>query len=84
MCLTLPARVVAVDELGAAVETEGTVRRVLTVVVPETQVGDWVLVSAGSIVQRLDPDAATFLLATLEEANRLAAEEAASEGQRIG
>jgi hydrogenase assembly chaperone HypC/HupF len=76
MCLSFPGRVVAVDEMGAAVDTEGRLRRVLTVAVPETEVGDWVLVSAGTIVQRLDPEAARLMRESLLEASRLVMEEA--------
>jgi hydrogenase expression/formation protein HypC len=76
MCLSFPGRVVAVDELGAAVETEGRLRRVLTVAEPDTKVGDWVLVSAGSIVQRLDAESARLMREALLEASRLVMEDA--------
>jgi hydrogenase assembly chaperone HypC/HupF len=73
MCLSFPGRVVAIDELGAAVDMEGRLRRALTTFAPETQVGDWVLVSAGSIVQRLDPTDAADVCNALREAHRLGA-----------
>lgn len=61
MCITAPARVIAVDADGAIVETIGAWRRASTVVVPEVAVGDWVIVGAGSILRRLEPDEALDL-----------------------
>jgi hydrogenase expression/formation protein HypC len=55
MCLTFPGRVVAVDEDGATVELQGRMRRASTLVAPDVIVGDWVLVGAGTILERLDP-----------------------------
>jgi hydrogenase expression/formation protein HypC len=55
MCLTFPGRVVTLDEDGATVELEGRPRRASTLVVPDVEVGDWVLVGAGTILERLDP-----------------------------
>jgi hydrogenase assembly chaperone HypC/HupF len=62
MCLAFPGRVVAVDEEGASVVTEGRVRRASTLLVPDVVVGEWVTVAAGTIVDRLDPRAASELL----------------------
>jgi hydrogenase assembly chaperone HypC/HupF len=58
MCLTFPGRVVDIDEDGASVELEGRTRRASTLVVPDVAVGDWVLVGAGTILERLDPSRA--------------------------
>jgi hydrogenase expression/formation protein HypC len=55
VCLTFPGRVVAVDEDGATVELQGRMRRASTLVAPDVTVGDWVLVGAGTILERLDP-----------------------------
>lgn len=65
MCMTLPGRVVAVEPLCATIETEGRVRRASTILVPEVAIGDWVLVGAGSVLQRLDPDVAQAMRETL-------------------
>ena len=58
MCIAFPGRVVAIDEAGAVVETEGRRRRASTLYLPQVAVGDWVTVAAGTIVERLDPDEA--------------------------
>jgi hydrogenase assembly chaperone HypC/HupF len=66
--VTFPGRVIAVDDFGATVETEGRLRRASTIVVPEVAVGDWVVVAAGSIMQRLDPEVATSVREILLQA----------------
>ena len=62
MCLAFPGRVVAIDETGAVVETDGRRRRAATFLVPGLAVGDWVTVAAGTILERLGPAQAAELL----------------------
>ncbi len=78
MCMSLPALVVALDPLGATVETEGRRSHASTVLEPEARVGDWVLVSAGTVVRRLEPEQADEIRRTLLEA--MALEEAEASG----
>lgn len=63
-----PARVIAIDGLGATVELDGRRRRASTLFMSDICPGDWVLVAAGSVVDRLDPDEAQDIRATLLEA----------------
>jgi len=70
MCLTAPARVTAVDTDGATVLIGGRERRVSTLVRPDTAVGDWVLVGAGTILERLSPEDAREQLLAVREAYR--------------
>ncbi len=70
MCLTAPARVLAVDDDGATVLLAGHERRASTLVVPEVAAGDWVLVAAGTILERVDQSEAAFLAAAVTEAHR--------------
>ena len=58
MCVAMPARVVGIDEAGATVERAGRRLRAATLLLPEVEVGEWVMVAAGAIVQRLAPDEA--------------------------
>jgi hydrogenase expression/formation protein HypC len=58
MCIGFPGRVVAVDSAGAVVETDGRRRRASMLLAPDTAVGDWVVVGAGTILERLDDAAA--------------------------
>lgn len=68
MCIGFPGLVVAVDDAGAVVETDGRRRRASTLYLPETVVGDWVTVAAGTIVERLEPEAAADIAAVLRNA----------------
>lgn len=61
MCLTLPGRVIEVDEGSALVELDGRRRRASTLLHPGVQAGDWVFVAAGTIIERLDPSEADFI-----------------------
>ena len=70
MCLTAPARVVSVDAAGATVLLGGHERRASTLVVPEVAAGDWVIVAAGTILERIDPLQAAQLTAAVNEAYR--------------
>lgn len=82
MCVAFPGRVTEVDAIGATVDTEGRERRASTLLVPDVAVGDWVFVAAGTIVDRIDPDEAVMIRATLLEAIALeAAEASVSAGQ---
>jgi hydrogenase expression/formation protein HypC len=58
MCMSIPARVLSVDKEHATIETETHRIRVGRMIVPELDVGDWVLVNAGQIVSRLTPEEA--------------------------
>ena len=58
MCLTYPAEVVALDGLEAVVLTDGRLRRATTLGLPDAEVGDRVVVAAGSIIARLDTEEA--------------------------
>ena len=70
MCLTAPARVIAVDAGGATVLLGGRERRASTLVVPEVAVGDWVIVGAGTILERLSEDEAAVVNAAVAAATR--------------
>jgi hydrogenase assembly chaperone HypC/HupF len=70
MCVTAPARVLSVDEGGATVLLGGRPRRASTLVVPEVVAGDWVIVGAGTILERLSDDEATAVSAAVEAATR--------------
>ena len=70
MCLTAPARVLSVDADGAIVLLGGRERRASTLVVPEVRPGDWVVVAAGTILERIDPSEAAWLAAAATQAVR--------------
>lgn len=54
MCLAVPVRVSQIDGLEALVELGGVIRQASLTLVPDTQVGDYVLLHAGFAIQKLD------------------------------
>jgi hydrogenase assembly chaperone HypC/HupF len=58
MCLTSPGLVTATGDGTALVRIEGITRTALTLLTPDVQVGDWVLVGAGAVIRRIRPDEA--------------------------
>jgi hydrogenase maturation factor len=61
MCVTLLGQVVAVDAAGALVAAEGIQLRAGARLFPDVAVGEWVLVGAGTILQRLTDDDARLM-----------------------
>lgn len=72
MCLAIPAKVIEIEGDMAVVELGGVTRQASLMLVPETEIGDYVLLHAGFAIQRLDEEEA-------QEALRLFAEMAAAE-----
>jgi hydrogenase expression/formation protein HypC len=73
MCLAIPARVIQIDEGLGLVELGGVVREASFMLLPDAQVGDYVLLHAGYALQKLDEAEAEEtirLLAELAEAGR--------------
>jgi hydrogenase assembly chaperone HypC/HupF len=68
MCIDDPGRVIAIDDLGAIVETPTHRRRASTLLLPDVAVGDWVTVAAGTIVDRLTDEEAAEIRLILERA----------------
>ena len=68
MCIAYPGRVIEVDSSGALVETDQRRRRASLLLVPETAVGDWVVVSAGTVLRILDPEEANEIRQILDTA----------------
>ncbi len=66
MCVTYPSQVLAVADGMATVVLDGQRRRASLIVVPEVQVGDWVLVAAGTVLERLEPTEAAEVRALLD------------------
>jgi hydrogenase expression/formation protein HypC len=58
MCIAIPARVLDVNAERARVESAQQPMEVGRALIPELDVGDWVLVNTGQIVSRLTPEEA--------------------------
>jgi len=74
MCLAIPARVIQISEQSLGlVELGGVVREASFMLLPDAQVGDYVLLHAGYALQKVDEAEAEEtlrLLAELAEAGR--------------
>ena len=68
MCIGYPGRVAGLEPPEAIVETEGRLRRASMLIVPELAVGDFVIVAAGTIVERLVPEEARQIQHLLDTA----------------
>ncbi len=54
MCLAVPARVVEISGKRATVEMAGVVLRASIMMLPNVQVGDYVILHAGFAIEKLD------------------------------
>lgn len=68
MCISYPGRVVVIEGDSAVVDTTGRRRRASTMLLPDVTVGEWVVVGAGSILRRIEPDEAVALGRLLDAA----------------
>jgi hydrogenase expression/formation protein HypC len=76
MCLAIPARVIQIEEGLGLVELGGVVREASFMLLPDAQVGDYVLLHAGYALQKVDEAEAEEtlrLLTELAEAARMEA-----------
>lgn len=68
MCIAVPGKIISIDELDmATVDFEGTSRFASTDLVPDVQVGDYVLVHAGFVINKLDEEDARGTLELFKE-----------------
>jgi hydrogenase assembly chaperone HypC/HupF len=58
MCLSVPGEIVAIVGDDAVVRIEGRLRRASILPVPDVNVGDRVIVAAGSVMARLEAEEA--------------------------
>lgn len=74
MCLALPGRVVSVEgegmERAAVVEVGGQTRQVSLALLPEAEVGQWVLFQTGYALQVLPEDEVDRLLELIGEVEK--------------
>lgn len=73
MCLAIPARVIEINEGVGLVELAGVVREASFMLLPDVQVGDYVLLHAGYALQKMDEveaEETIRLLSEIAEAGR--------------
>lgn len=71
MCLAVPMRVVKVEGGKAVVESRGVETLVDITLYPDVKIDDKVIVHAGFVIEKLDPQAAMEIEATWEEYARV-------------
>ena len=69
MCLAVPAKIISIQDALAKVELSGVTKDVSLMLLPEAQVGDYVLVHAGFAMQTVDEKEAEETYALLDEMN---------------
>lgn len=76
MCLGIPGKVLEIREQDALpmgkVEFGGIVKEVCLAYVPETQIGDYVLVHVGFAISRIDEEEAREIFSYIEQIDQLA------------
>jgi len=68
MCLAAPGRILAVDGMTARVDFCGVEQTVLIDLMPDLRAGDYVLVHAGFVIQRLEHSEAAEIFKQLNDA----------------
>lgn len=71
MCLAIPMRLRERTELDGVAELDGVERQVSLMLLPEAEVGDYVLIHAGYAIGRVDEEEALATIAVLREAAAL-------------
>ncbi len=72
MCVAVPAKVIEIEGTRAMVVVSGAKLHAQLELVPEAEVGDYVLVHAGFALQVMNAEEAEETLALLQEARQLA------------
>ena len=67
MCLAVPAQIVEREDMVATVDVGGVQRQVSMLLLPEAQIGDYVLVHAGFAMQQIDEEEAKLTWSLLQE-----------------
>ena len=67
MCLAIPGTIITIDDQEAVVDYGGTTRRASIRLMPDAAVGECVLVHAGFVIQRVDPQDNAELETLLKE-----------------
>ncbi|SDF68427.1 HypC/HybG/HupF family hydrogenase formation chaperone [Sporolituus thermophilus] len=67
MCLAVPAVILSRQDMLATVSVSGVTRQVSLMLLPEAQVGDYVLIHAGFAIQTIDAEEARRTLELFKE-----------------
>jgi len=83
MCLAVPAKIVHLENTSAIADLHGNRVNVSTMLTPDVQLDDWVLIHAGFSIQKLDAQTAQETFAILADVEKAAAEDADARGQKL-
>lgn len=72
VCLAIPGKVLKIIDKKAIIEYNGEFREVGLAMLPDIAVGEWVLASAGMVMQRVSEDEALKTLALWDETDHVA------------
>ena len=75
MCLAIPSKVVSIDNEMAVIDVDGATRTASLLLVPDAEVGDYVIVHAGFAIHKLDEQTALESLELLRKAAMIMDEE---------
>lgn len=67
MCLAVPAQIIEREDMLATVDVGGVQRQVSMLLLPEAQIGDYVLIHAGFAMQQIDEEEAKLTWSLLQE-----------------
>lgn len=67
MCLAVPAKIIAKEDMLATVEISGVTRKISLMLLPGARIGDYVLVHAGFAIQTIDEEEAGRTMELLKE-----------------
>ena len=67
MCLAVPAHIVKREDMLATVDVGGVQRQVSMLLLPEAQIGEYVLIHAGFAMQKIDEEEAKLTWSLLQE-----------------
>ncbi len=71
MCLAIPMRIIRIEGNKAIAEAYGVERRVDISMAPDCRIDDRVIIHAGFVIERLDPESAREIEATWDEYKKL-------------
>lgn len=75
MCLAIPGKIVEKVDMLGVVDISGVTRQVSLMLLPEAQIGDYVLVHAGFAIQKVDEEEAYKTLELFKELEKYAEHE---------
>ncbi len=72
MCLAVPGKIIEIQDLLATVDINGVTRKISLMLLPETIVGQFVLVHAGFAIQTIDEEEVKKTLELFKEIEQYA------------